>query len=410
MLTSGSASAETEGAMVQSLSVIITGPLEQYAEGFTAQLLSLRYTPLSARNLLYVFAHLSRWLAARRLDASALTAERASAFLRARRRAGYTAKCSPRALDPMLDYLRGLGVVPIDRGVRPRTPLERLVARYAAYLRDERALARSTIRYCVDTATRFLDRRSTRAGIRALRAADVRAFLRRMGRTHPRSLGGIGSNLRSLLRFLLVDGLLTRDLSPAVPSVMAWRDRTLPRGIAASEVQRMLASCDRRTLVGKRDYAILLLLARLGLRQGEVCALTLDDFDWGRGVLTVHGKGKKRDELPIPQDVGCAVAAYLRRRPRVATRGLLLRVRAPYRPLRRLGQPVLTASQRAGISRVWPHRLRHTAATEMLRGGASLNQIRQVLRHTSTQTTAIYAKVDRRALRTLVQPWPGAQS
>jgi site-specific recombinase XerD len=396
--------------MVHLLSVIVTGPLEQYAEGFAGHLLSLRYTALSARNVLHVFAHLSRWLAARRLNARGLTAERASAFLRSRRRAGYTARCSPHALDPMLEYLRTLGVVPAKPDERSPTPLERLLARYAEYLREERALAPSTIRYCVDTASRFLDGRSTRATIRALRAADVRAFLRRMGRTHPRSLGGIGSNLRSLLRFLFVDGLLTRELSPAVPSVMAWRDRTLPRGIAASEVQRMLATCDRRTLVGKRDYAILLLLARLGLRQGEVCALTLDDFDWRRGVLTVHGKGKKRDELPIPQDVGRAVAAYLRRRLRAATRGLFLRVRAPYRPLRRLGQPVLIASRRAGIAPVSPHRLRHTAATEMLGRGASLAEIAQVLRHASTQTTAIYAKVDRRALRTLMQPWPGAQS
>jgi site-specific recombinase XerD len=175
-------------------------------------------------------------------------------------------------------------------------------------------------------------------------------------------------------------------------------------------VKRLLASCDRRTLVGKRDYAILLLLVRLGLRQAEVCALGVDDFDWRRGVITIHGKGKKRAELPIPHDVGCAVSAYLVHRPRVTTRVVFLRVRAPYRPLRVIGQPVFTASLRAGIEPVWPHRLRHTAATEMLRQGASLAQIGEVLRHASTQTTAIYAKVDRRALRALAQPWPGVRS
>jgi integrase len=172
----------------------------------------------------------------------------------------------------------------------------------------------------------------------------------------------------------------------------------------------MLARCDRRTVIGKRDYAILLLLARLGLRQCEVCALTLDDFDWERGVLTVRGKGKKRAELPIPDDVGRAVTAYLRRRPRVDVRGVFLRVRAPYRPLHLLGERILTTSQRAGIAPVSPHRLRHTAACEMLRRGASLAEIGEVLRHASTQTTAIYAKVDRPALRTLVQPWPGVRS
>jgi integrase/recombinase XerD len=396
--------------MVRLLSVAITAPLERYAEGFVAHVLSLQYTRLSARNLLYVFAHLSRWLAARKLDASALTSRRVSTFLRSRRRAGYTAKCGPRSLDVVLDHLRGVGALPEEPLVGARTPLERHLARYAEYLAHERGLAPSTIRQRVETATRFLRGSSTRAAIRGLRGADVQAFLRRMGRTHPRSLGGIGSDLRCLLRFLFVEGLITRDLSPAVPTAVAWRDRSLPRAIASSDVRRMLASFDRRTLLGKRDYAILLLLARLGLRQCELCALTLDDFDWGRGVLTVRGKGKKRAELPIPHDVGRAVTAYLIRRPRVPARGVFLRVRAPYQPLCLIGQPILAASQRAGMAPVSPHRLRHTAASEMLRRGASLAQIGDVLRHASTQTTAIYAKVDRHALRAVVQPWPGAQS
>lgn len=396
--------------MIRLLSVAIAGPLECYAAGLVEHLLSLHYTRLSARNLLHLFAHLSRWLAARKLDARALTSRRVSAFLRSRRRAGYTAKCGPRALNGVLEHLRSVGAVSAEAELRPRSTLERVLTCYSNHLTHERALASSTIRQRVETAARFLGKSSTRAKIRALRAADVRAFLREMGRTHRRSLGGIGSNLRSLLRFLFVDGFVTRDLSAAIPSTPSWRDRTLPRGIAASDVQRMLASCDRRTLVGKRDYAILVLLARLGLRQCEVCALTLDDFDWPHGVMIVRGKGKKTAELPIPHDVGCAISAYLLRRPRVDVRGVFLRVHAPYRPLRGVGAPVFTASQRAGIAPVRPHRLRHTAATEMLRRGASLSDIGDVLRHASTSTTAIYAKVDRRALRALVQPWPGAQS
>ena len=395
--------------MIRLLSVAITGPLERYAEGFVEHLLSLQYARLSARNLLYLFAHLSRWLAARKLNANALTSRQVSAFLRSRRRAGYTAMCSPSSLDVVLEYLRGVGVVAAQAKIGPRSALERVLARYAEYLTHERALASSTIGQSLDIAARFLKKGSTRATIRALCVADVREFLRAMGRTHEKSLAGIGSNLRRLLRFLFVQGLVSRDLSAAVPSAPSWRGRTLPRGIASSDVQRMLACCDRRTLVGKRDYAILLLLARLGLRQCEVCALTLDDFDWKRGVLTVHGKGKKTAALPIPRDVGCAVSAYLLRRPRVDARGVFLRVHAPYRPLRIIGGPILAASQRAGIAPVRPHRLRHTAATEMLRRGASLAEIGDVLRHASTQTTAIYAKVDRHALRKLVQPWPGAQ-
>lgn len=396
--------------MVGLLSVAITGPLERYADGFVEHLLALQYTRLSTRNQLYLFAHLSRWLATRKLGVSALTSRSVSTFLRARRRAGYTAKCSPRALNVVLAHLRAVGAVAAEAEAVPRSTLKRVLACYAEYLTHERALASSTIRQRMDTAARFLEKRSTRASIRTLSAADVRAFLRVMGRTHRRSLGGIGSNLRSLLRFLFVAGLVARDLLAAVPSTRSWRDQTIPRGLTSSDVQRMLASCDRRTLVGKRDYAILLLLARLGLRQCEVCALTLDDFDWSRGVVTVRGKGKKRAELPIPHDVGCAVSAYLLRRPHVELRGVFLRVHAPYEPLHSVGQPVFIASQRAGIAPVWPHRLRHTAATEMLRRGASLIEIGSVLRHASVRTTAIYAKVDRRALRALVQPWQGAQS
>lgn len=396
--------------MIRLLSVGITGPLEPYAAGMAAHLLSLEYTRLSARNLLYVFAHLSRWLVANKLDVHALTSQRGSAFLRSRKRAGYTGKCSSHALDIVLDYLRGLGVVPAEAVVGPQTAIERILARYADYLAQERALAPSTIRYCLHTAAQFLEGHSTRTALRALRAQDIRTFLRRAGRTHPRSLAGIGSNLRCVLRFLFVEGLVTRDLSEAVPPSRTWRDRTLPRGIASRDVQRMLASCDRRTLVGTRDYAILLLLARLGLRQCEVCALTLDDFDWKCGEVTVHGKRGKRGRLPIPADVGRALVAYLRRRRSTNTRFIFLRVRAPYRPLQGVGKLVFGASQRAGIEPVWPHRLRYTAATQMLSGGASLAEIAQVLRHTSTATTAIYAKVDRRALRSLAQPWPGAAS
>lgn len=396
--------------MVRLLSVMIVGPLERYAEGFATHLLSLQYTRLSARNLLYLLAHLSRWLAARKLDAGALTSKRVAAFLRARRRAGYTAKCSPRALKVVLGYLCEVGALSEVRHVGPRTALERVLADYAAYLRQERSLAASTIRGYIDIAAQFLEGQSTRVLIRKLRAADVRAFILSMSRNHPRSLGDVGSKLRSLLRYLFVAGLLGRDLSPAVPPTAAWRDRVLPRSISSSDVQSMLRSCDRRTVSGKRDYAVLLLLARLGLRQCEVCGLLLDDFNWERGVLTICGKGKKRAELPIPDDVGRAVTAYLLRRPKVDSRAVFLGVRAPKRPLQDIGQLVFAASQRASIAPVSPHRLRHTAASEMLRRGASLAEIGEVLRHASTQTTAIYAKVDRQALRILVQPWPGVRS
>jgi integrase/recombinase XerD len=239
--------------------------------------------------------------------------------------------------------------------------------------------------------------------------ADVSVFLAR--ECPRRSVSGardLVCALRSLLRYLHLAGLIEAPLVWAVPSVADLRDRTLPRGLEPAAVRRLMASCDRRTLVGRRDYAILLLLARLGLRAGEVAAIQLDDVDWRAGELVVRGKGGRQDLLPLPVDVGEALASYLRRRPTCECRALSLRVTAPRRGLNRstVGWVVRAACDRAGLARVGAHRLRHTAATEMLRQGASLAEIGQVLRHREQKTTAIYAKVDREALRVLARPWP----
>jgi integrase/recombinase XerD len=218
--------------------------------------------------------------------------------------------------------------------------------------------------------------------------------------------------LRSLLRYLHVAGLIELPLEWAVPGVADLRDRSLPRGLEPAVVKKLLASCDRRRTVGRRDYAILLLLARLGLRAGEVAAVTLDDVDWRRGELLIHGKGGRDDVLPLPCDVGEALVSYLRRRPASESRTLFLKVLAPAGPMSgsAIRGVVHDACVRAGIPPVGPHRLRHTAATGMLRAGASLAEIGQVLRHRERKTTAIYAKVDRKALRALARPWPGGES
>ena len=244
-----------------------------------------------------------------------------------------------------------------------------------------------------------------------LSAADVSSFLAR--ECPKRSVSGardLVCALRSLLRYLHLAGLIEAPLVWAVPSVADLRDRTLPRGLEPAAVKKLLASCDRRTLVGRRDYAILLLLARLGLRAGEVAAIQLEDVDWRAGLLLVRGKGGRQDVLPLPVDVGEAIVSYLRRRPRCECRALFLRVTAPRRELNRstIGWVVRAACDRAGLPRVGAHRLRHTAATEMLRQGASLAEIGQVLRHREQKTTAIYAKVDRKALQALARPWPSS--
>jgi integrase/recombinase XerD len=218
------------------------------------------------------------------------------------------------------------------------------------------------------------------------------------------------TTLRSLLAFLYVEGVIAHSLASAVPSVAGSRLAGLPEALEVGQGQQLLATCDRSTAVGRRDFAILTMLVRLGLRAGEIVALELDDVDWRQGEIIVRGKGNRHERLPLPVDVGRAVVAYLRHsRPTAESRRVFLRVRAPHRALTSSGvtNVVIGAAHKAGLPPVAAHRLRHTAATEMLRAGAPLAEIGQVLRHRSPLSTAIYARVDRAALRQLAQPWPG---
>jgi integrase/recombinase XerD len=198
-------------------------------------------------------------------------------------------------------------------------------------------------------------------------------------------------------------------LAPAVPSVAGWRLASLPRALDAAHVERLLASCDRTTAVGRRDFAVLTLLWRLGLRSFEVAGLSLDDIDWHAGELTIRGKGSVSERLPLPDDVGRALVDYLHMgRPGGSCRELFLRARAPRRGIKAVGvrSVVHHACDRAGLARLGAHRLRHTVASDLLRAGTPLDQIAQVLRHKSVASTAIYAKIDRASLRTLARPWP----
>jgi site-specific recombinase XerD len=244
-----------------------------------------------------------------------------------------------------------------------------------------------------------------------LSPADVLAFLLvETGRRSRKSAKLLVSALRSLLGFWHVQGLIARPLAGAVPSVAGWRLQGLPRALDAGQVRALLDSCDRASVGGIRDLAILTMLVRLGMRSGEVAALTLDDVDWRAGELVVRGKGQRLERLPLPGDVGEALAVYLRdgRPPGLASREVFVRIKAPLRALTTGGvtQVVVSASKRAGIGEVTAHRLRHTAATELLRQGAGLQEIAELLRHRSLLTTAIYAKVDRERLRELARPWP----
>ena len=391
---------------------VVSGPLAPFAAGYESWLLSRSYSPSVVTDRLRQFGQLSRWLEQERLGAGELTDEQAGRFVAARRAAGWLTWISPRSVMPPLAFLREVGAVPSSAPLRAHGQLEELLAEYERYLLVERRLCEHAVfdEY-VPPARAFLEGFATVDGLslEQLSAADVTAFLvrecPRRGASRARNLV---CALRSLLRYLHVVGVIDMPLVWAVPSVADLRDRTLPRGLEPAVVRRLLASCDRRTLLGRRDYAILLLLSRLGLRAGEVAAVGLDDIDWRAGLLLVRGKGSREDVLPLPVDVGEAIVSYLRYRPRCEGRAVFLRVTAPRAGLNRstVAWVVRAACDRAGLPRVGSHRLRHTAATEMLRKGASLSEIGQVLRHHEQRTTALYAKVDREALRTLARPWP----
>lgn len=391
----------------------VSGPLARYAAGYRSWMLERGYSPRTVVNRLEVLGLLSRWLEREGLAARELTLEQVERFVEWRRAAGYSRCVSAESRSLPLGYLRELGVVPAPGPVQaPGGPLERLLADYRRYLFQERGLReRTVLEQYEPTARLFLSGRQGPGGLalRDLSAADVSSFLAvELPKRGVDGARGVASGLRSLLRYLRMVGLIELPLEWAVPGIADLRDRSLPRGVDPVVVAKLLASCDRRRTVGRRDFAVLLVLCRLGLRRGEVAGLTLDDIDWRRGEILVCGKGGRQDVLPLPVDVGEAVVSYLRRRPRIDSRALFLRAHAPAGPLRPSGvlSIVRAACRRAGVPLVGAHQLRHTAATGMLRGGASLAEIGQVLRHRDQRTTARYAKVDRATLRQLARPWP----
>jgi len=394
---------------------VVSGPLAPYAAGFESWLRSRSYSPSAAANRLCQLDRLSRWLERRDLTAGELSDARVAEFTDSRREAGLLTWTTQQSVALPLAYLREIGAMPSPEAIVASGPLEELLADYGRYLRVERRLAEHTVRDAYLPAARlFLTGREglDGLGLERLSAADVSLFL--VAECPKRSVTGtrdLASALRSFLRYLHVAGLIEAPLQWAVPSVADLRDRTLPRGLKPPAVRKLLASCDRRRTIGRRDYAIVLLLSRLGLRRGEVAAIQLEDIDWRAGLLLVRGKGSRQDVLPLPVDVGEALVSYLRRRPRCESRALFVRITAPLQGLapHTIGWIVREACTRAGLPRVGAHRLRHTAATEMLRAGASLAEIGQVLRHREQKTTAIYAKIDRRALRALARPWPSQE-
>lgn len=397
--------------MIDPTSVPFRGPLTPYALGLWSDLKGQGYPPASGAKQLRLAAHLSRWLDDRELDTSDLTIDRVQQFLADRRREGHKSLFSLKAMQPLLGYLRRVGAAP------PPTPLletavDHFVRSYADYLASERGLLTPTIQQYTTFARCFIQAEfdGNVPDWSVLDASFVTDFV---SREIPRlSLGTrrmTVTGLRSLLRYLNVSGHLAHEFLEYVPSVAGWRLSSLPKGLDPKQVEELLASRDTRSRAGVRDRAVLCLLARLGLRAGEVAALELADIDWRAGEIVIRGKPRRESRLPVPLDVGRALVKYLRQRPRVESRGVFLRIYAPHRPIGPGAVSGLAgrALRAIGVGSGSAHLLRHTAATQMLRSGASLAEIGHVLRHRHIDTTAIYAKVDHAALRTLAQPWPG---
>ena len=360
-------------------------------------------------------AHLSQWMADEGVEPSELSQDRVEQFFAVLKRQ-WKRPPTVQTLRPMLRWLREWRFVPPLTSTTPRTPLDVLLDKYHIWLVEDRGLAFATVRRYEAIARRFLQERQTVAsrstGVEGLTGTDVTDFLLEgCSRLAVRSAKHLVNDLRSLLRFLFLEGLTPTALATAVPPVAGWRDTGLPALLAASDVRRLVDSCDRGHPTGLRDFAILTLLARLGLRAAEVANLELGSVNWRAGEIVIQGKGHRVDRLPLPVDVGEALAAYLADgRLRVPSRTLFLTSHAPPRAMHphTISGVVRYACVRAHLPPVGAHRLRHALASELLRRGAALPEIGQVLRHRNLTSTTIYAKVDRVTLQGVARSWPGS--
>lgn len=411
-----------QGAM--ALAGRAQGPLAPHLPAFVTSLIDQGYAVVCVRAKAWRAAAFDAWLDAQGVGLAEVQDEHAEAFLRRPYQPRSDCRDTPRRHEPaavrqLLRYLRAQGLCAAP--TLAVTPADDLTASFAQHLQHERGLAASTIGHYRTLAREFLAHRfgSGDIDLGAIRAADIIGFVRcEARRLRPRGLKHVVNALRAFLRYAQYRGEIEGALISAVPAVAAWSATPpLPRAISADHARRVIASCDQHTPIGRRDRAVLLLLARLGLRGGEVITLVLDDIDWDAGLLRVRGKNGHQCLMPLPVDVGEAIAAYLRQgRPASPDRHVFLRARAPHQGLLHgsdgIGSIVRQAIERAGVEapHKGSHQFRHALAVGMLRDGASLPEIGELLRHRSQLSTTIYARVDLAALRPLALPWPGSAS
>ena len=399
------------------LSRPLEGPLAAHIDSFARWLSEQGYAFCSVRRQVLIAACFSRWLGQKGVREHAVSFNHAVQYLRYRARRVQIHKSDTPALRYVVEFLKSIGAIPAEKMAAPQLkPVEQCARGFERYLREERVLATATVVNYMPLIRCFLKDRFGDGPVRLslLCAGDVVGFVQRQApHLHPKRSKLLTTALRSFLRYARYRGEVTADLAAGVPVVPNWSKTGLPRAITKEQVDQLLASMHRRTAMSRRDYAILLLLARLGLRSSEIAFLELDDIDWNLGQLSVRGKRRQCKKLPLPADVGEAIAAYLRRgRPESTCRRVFLRAKAPlygFKGPAGVGSIVQHSLQRAGINAPThgTHQFRHGLATEMLRQGASLGEIGEILGYRHPQTTTIYAKVDIDALRTLALPWPG---
>ncbi len=397
-----------------------TGPIAIYIDAIARDLLEQGFTRRSIAPQVRLIAKFSGWLETNAITLTSLSDEHVGVFMRAVERPQSKRIGDRPCLQRLMCFLRSSNLIqqPAINNSVDASAIQQAMFNYGASLLKDQALSRSTCAQYISFAEHFLSERfgSGVLNFDELRAADVVEFIRRQAsRYSPARAKSATIALRSFLRYLRMRGAVSLNLAAAVPTVPNWSMTGIPRAISQDHVEAVLASCRRDTAVGCRDYAILLLLSRLGLRSSEIVALTLDSIDWEQGSLAVVGsKGGQRSELPLPADVGSAIVEYLQRgRPRSACRSLFLRVNAPIAGLgsqTSIGSIVVAAIARAGIHppHAGAHQFRHALACQLLRQGASLTEIGSLLRHQHQKTTSIYAKVDFTALRSISLAWPGS--
>jgi integrase/recombinase XerD len=371
-----------------------------------------KFTILTQLSLLKNFVN---WIEYNHFDASSIDEGITDHFLTESGRKGAVRRGDNKTLHRFLDHLRREGAIPYPEPIFDNSPLTHLRSKYEDYLLKERGLSTLCGARYWPYLQRFL---LERFGDRPIRLCDLcpqdidRFFLKHAHERTPKVAQLMVSAMRSFLRFLFRYGETKRDLSMAVSTIAAWRLSEVPKYIKPEEVESLLESCDRTTSVGRRNYSILLLIARLGLRAGEVVVLELDDINWRTSELTIRGKGQFCDRLPLPQSVGEALAAYLKNdRPKCSTRRVFVRTKAPYRGFKdssTVSTIVRRTVEKSGLNAPskGAHLLRHSLATGMLRNGASMAEIGELLRHRSPNSTEIYAKVDMEGLRSIVRIWP----